>query len=499
MTGAEVVAAMGHRLDVVGVVANGAGAVVVFVFLAFLLPISVEGTDSGAVVIRNSVIFGVYLGLALFVGTLWGRRRGARLTAWLLSERAATEAERRQALRHPFALVTTSAVLWGGAAVVFGALNAGVSLRVAVVVPVTILLGGLSTCALIYLLAERELRPVVALALAEGQPVRPVAPGIVVRLVLTWSLATGVPLLGIVVVAVDALDGSGQSADTAVAVLFLSAVALSVGLGGVIYAARSVSEPVADLRRALARVAEADFAVHVPVDDASEVGLLQDGFNRMVAGLAEREQLRDLFGRHVGRDVARAAVEGGVSLGGEEREVAALFVDVVGSTGLAAERPPAEVVDLLNRFFAVVVAVVEAHDGMVNKFEGDAALCVFGAPVPLVDPAGAGLATARLLGSRLREELPDIDVGIGLSAGTVVAGNVGAEERFEYTVIGDPVNEAARLCELAKGEPGRVLASERALRAAGDGEARRWRLGGVVTLRGRHDPTRLASVSPGPE
>ena len=177
---------------------------------------------------------------------------------------------------------------------------------------------------------------------------------------------------------------------------------------------------------------------------------MQSGFNRMVAGLREREQIRELFGRHVGEDVARTALTNGTQLGGEVREVAALFVDLVGSTQMAAEQPPQEVVKLLNRFFAIVIDVVGRHGGWVNKFEGDAALVVFGAPVEDDACASSALAAARDLDARLRRDLPSLVAGIGVSAGPALAGNVGAEHRLEYTVIGDPVNEASRLCELAK-------------------------------------------------
>ena len=204
--------------------------------------------------------------------------------------------------------------------------------------------------------------------------------------------------------------------------------------------------------------------------------------------------MRDLFGRHVGDDVARAALDGDMQLGGEVREVGVLFLDIVGSTTLAAERPPEEVVGLLNEFFAVVVEVTEAHHGLVNKFEGDAALCVFGAPTSRDDPAGDALCAGRELRDRLRADVPDVDYGIGVSFGSAVAGNVGAERRFEYTVIGDPVNEGARLCELAKQRPERLLASEAALRSAGAGESACWALGEAVTLRGRPEATRLATV-----
>jgi adenylate cyclase len=241
-------------------------------------------------------------------------------------------------------------------------------------------------------------------------------------------------------------------------------------------------------------VEDGDFEARVDIDDGSEVGLLEAGFNKMAEGLAEREQLRDLFGRHVGKEVASAALDGKVALGGELREVGVLFVDIVGSTTIAEERQAADVVGVLNSFFRIVVQVIEDNRGFVNKFEGDGALCVFGAPMAREDPAGAALCAARVLRERLQSELPDVDVGIGASAGRAVAGNVGAEERFEYTVIGDPVNEAARLSELAKRRPERMLAAGAAVAKAHWSEATRWRVGDSVTLRGRKAPTRLATL-----
>ncbi|KCG75642.1 hypothetical protein P965_01372, partial [Mycobacterium tuberculosis KT-0080] len=178
---------------------------------------------------------------------------------------------------------------------------------------------------------------------------------------------------------------------------------------------------------------------------------------------------------------------------GEERHVAVVFVDIVGSTQLVTSRPAAEVVMLLNRFFTVIVDEVNHHRGLVNKFQGDASLAVFGAPNRLSHPEDAALATARAIADRLASEMPECQAGIGVAAGQVVAGNVGAHERFEYTVIGEPVNEAARLCELAKSYPSRLLASSQTLRGASENECARWSLGETVTLRGHDQPIRLAS------
>jgi adenylate cyclase len=173
-----------------------------------------------------------------------------------------------------------------------------------------------------------------------------------------------------------------------------------------------------------------------------------------------------------------------------------VFVDVIDSTGLAMRHRPHEVVDLLNRFFAIVVDTIEEHCGWVNKFEGDAALCVFGAPSARPDAAGDALRAARALDERLVGTLTGASAGIGVSAGPAVAGNIGAQERFEYTVIGDPVNEAARLCELAKQRPERLLASHAVLRRADPTEAANWEVRDSILLRGRDEPTHVAVPRP---
>ncbi len=496
-SGAELALVVRQRLSRAAVVANGLGGVAVFAF-GLLAPGGPDPDDVTRLATVNGLTFVLFMATAFPLGIRLGRRTGAPLERWLLEERAATSEEQDLALSLPVRTTKVSIKIWAAAAVVFTAVNATYSFELALSAWVVALLGGTVCCTILYLLSERATRPVVARALAGRAPPRTRGPSVAARLTMAWTLVTGVPLLGIAGIAVADLAGARMD-DTlaAVSMLFLAVVGLGVGLCATVLAARSVGDPVRRVQEAMASVEQGEFDARVPVDDGSEVGQLQAGFNRMAAGLAERERLRDLFGRHVGQDVATAALDGELRLGGEEREVAVLFVDLVGSTTLAARRPPTEVVALLNAFFRLVVEAVERHGGWVNKFEGDAALCVFGAPTAREDPAGDALAAARELRDRLVAELPELDAGIGVSGGPAVAGNVGAEQRFEYTVIGDPVNEAARLCELAKKRPERVLASDAALERAGQAERRRWSFGEEVELRGRPVPTRLATLTDG--
>ena len=138
-----------------------------------------------------------------------------------------------------------------------------------------------------------------------------------------------------------------------------------------------------------------------------------------------------------------------------------------------------------------MVAAVDHRQGLINKFEGDAVLAVFGAPLRIQQPASAALATGRALATELRR-LPVADFGVGISAGSVFAGNIGAENRYEYTVIGDAVNEAARLADHAKECDTRVLSSGSAIAGADAAEQRHWTARGSTVLRGRITTTALA-------
>ncbi|RYJ05332.1 MAG: adenylate/guanylate cyclase domain-containing protein, partial [Actinomycetales bacterium] len=277
----------------------------------------------------------------------------------------------------------------------------------------------------------------------------------------------------------------------------LAGVILLFGLLVTALTARSVVNPLRSVTDALPQVRDGSYDTEVVVYDGTELGMLQAGFNDMVAGLREREAIRDMFGRHVGREVAEAASRGDVELGGETRFVSVLFVDLVSSTTYATEHSPTEVVGVLNRFFGVVVEEVAAHQGLVNKFMGDAVLAIFGAPVDLPDHAERALSAARTMAARLAAEVPEVGAGIGVATGEVVAGNIGDTTRFEYTVIGDAVNSASRLTDLAKKVPGQLLVMQETVDKAGDDEAGHWVASEPVTLRGRAEATQVAVLAEG--
>jgi adenylate cyclase len=480
-------------LVLVLLIANFVAAGITMLLVVFVVP--GRATEAAREALGDNAWFLlVFLGVVIPWVLVWSGRAARSVTRWIGADRDPHEREIRQLLRAPVRVLWMLGGAWTGAAVLFtlfnvwqsdagGSVTALLALRVYLVTQLT----GLTMAAFGYLVTERLLRPVAAIALQQGGLDHSVLPGITRRQLLGWATATGSPVLGLVIIGILAtIDRQGVTTGRlALAMIVLGSVALIFGMAVELLAARAVADPVRTVRAGMTDVRKGRLDVRIPVYDASDLGRLQDGFNRMAADLQDRARLRDLFGRHVGEDVARVALQQEVRLGGEEREVCALFVDIVGSTTLAAERGPDEVVGLLNRFFAVVVETVADHGGWVNKFQGDAALVVFGAPVDQPDAPDRALHAARVLGRRLCSEVPELQAGIGVSGGIAVAGYIGSEQRLEYTVIGDPINEAARLTEVAKDLDGMVAVAGRLVQQASAEERARWSHDHHETLRGR--------------
>ena len=432
-----------------------------------------------------------YIALAVPAGAALGFRGMLALRLWLAEGGPAGEAEKRFVLRAPLRLFLIQFALWLTAAVLFGALDLAYSTALALRVITIIVLAGAVTAACAYLLTEILLRPVAARALGDGQPGAAV-PGVATRLVLAWATGTGLPLIGLVALGVLAMTGdrSSDRHHLAVAMVVLGATGLIVGLLAVTVAARATADPVASVRRALSRVRQGDFRVRVPVYDGTQIGQLQMGFNEMVQGLAERERMREVLGAYVDPDVAERVLEEGVDLSGERVEVTIMFIDVRDFTGLVERTAPEAVLEALNALFTSSVEVIHEKGGRVDKFVGDGLLAVFGAPRRLGDHAARGLSAARAVAARARER-GQLEIGIGLDSGEVLAGNVGGAGRLEFTVIGDAVNVASRVEAVTRETGDVILLTERTRELLGEPERAGLQARERIELRGRREPLAL--------
>jgi adenylate cyclase len=412
---------------------------------------------------------------------------------WFVAGQEPNPDQRRSAKRLVGRQSAILSATWGVSGAVIALLNLRAGAAVAVPTLIGVVLGASAAVGTGLLLTQDGLRPILS-AVTEGSEGWVTVPSVQARMILMWVLCSALPSFAIAAIIFIRANGwvIAKTAPLEVPVLVVAIGAVLLGLPLMFLTSRSISDPLREVVDAMAKVEQGHLDISVGVYERSEIGLLQTGFNQMIAGLAERERVRDLFGRHVGANVARRAIEEGVSLSGDVQEAAILYIDLVGSTQLAATHPPEQVAEVLNDFFRIVVNAVDQKQGLINKFEGDAALAVFGAPLRSEGAASAALATARDLAAQLRR-LPVVDFGIGVSAGPVFAGNIGAENRYEYTVIGDAVNEAARLADLAKTSDRRILSSAAAIERADTAERRHWTSRGSEVLRGRSDATHISA------
>jgi class 3 adenylate cyclase len=229
-------------------------------------------------------------------------------------------------------------------------------------------------------------------------------------------------------------------------------------------------------------------AVCIPVtigDDHAAFGMAnssnQDGFTeedkRILAAIAkqadnalfedrERKKMRDTFSRYVSGDVLDIILKDSDALRPARHEATLLFSDLRGFTSLSETIEPEKVVGMLNEYFTVMTEIIIKNKGMLDKFVGDEIVAMFGAPVFFEDHAKRGVKTAvemqkafKDLHAKWRKQgLPSVGLGIGIDSGNVVVGNIGGEQRADYTAIGDHMNTAARLCSHAT--PGQILITQ---------------------------------------
>lgn len=232
---------------------------------------------------------------------------------------------------------------------------------------------------------------------------------------------------------------------TGVAVLIALLVSLALAHG--------LSVPIRELVGATEQIGEGNFGVRVPVRSQDDLGRLAKSFNEMAADLALKEKYHSILHTIADKDVAQQLLEGKIALGGELREATVMFCDIRGFTALTQNMDPAEVIALLNEHMTVLTKIVTEHHGVVDKFIGDSIMALFGAPKSYGDDAlNAVRCAQRMIAERTKLNETSryhIQIGIGLATGQVLAGNMGSADRSNYTVLGERVNLAARLCSVA--------------------------------------------------
>jgi class 3 adenylate cyclase len=248
----------------------------------------------------------------------------------------------------------------------------------------------------------------------------------------------------------------------------IGCVALGFAVPVTVGAAFSQSlRPIRDLAKATERVAAGDYSQRLPVVQDDDLGALTASFNRMQAGLAERQRLQAAFGIYVDPTLAARLLEQGDHVFiGERREVTVMFVDIRDFTPFAEANTAEDTVARLNALFEIVVPAVVDAGGHVNKFLGDGALAVFGAPNDLAEHADAAVNAAVLIHRLVAERFGgELRIGIGINTGMVIAGTIGGAGKLEFTLIGDTVNVAARVEQLTKTTGDAILLTEQSVDA----------------------------------
>lgn len=288
-------------------------------------------------------------------------------------------------------------------------------------------------------------------------------------------------------------------AETQRQLALVAAAVLVLGVGGGLAFVALLVGPIRRLRAGVERLTAGDLATRVPPTSQDEVGELTRAFNKMGESLQQKERIQRAFGRYASDYVLNRLLESpeGGDLGGAEREVTIVFVDVRRFTRLSEGLEARDVVALLNEVFQIVSDRILARGGTIDKFIGDSVMAYFGAPVPMADHAleavSTGVDIARAIDERnahLSDGRHRVELGLGIHTGVVVVGNIGSDRRTDFTAIGDAVNVAHRLEKLAR--PGEILVSEAVQRRVRG--SLKLRFEGERQLSGRVEPVHVYAV-----
>lgn len=296
--------------------------------------------------------------------------------------------------------------------------------------------------------------------------------------------------------------------DTISAITAATIFMILLGIVTAYYLGKRISRPIYDLMDASRAIHSGDYAYRIAGQRNDEIGYLIDAFNTMATGLLEKNQVENAFSRFVSPKVAKQIMSNldKVSLGGKRVEATALFADIVGFTSLSEKLPAEQIATMLNEYFSYISIASQLYHGTIDKYMGDCAMIVFGAPEEDEEHKFNAVSCAiliqrlveRLNVMRVQEGKEPIHFRVGINSGEMLAGNMGSNDRMQYTVVGEAVNLAARLHSVA--ERGQIIVTDYMVK---DKDVQ-WRIiahrHGAIRLRGIAEPVTtyvLTDLKPG--
>lgn len=240
--------------------------------------------------------------------------------------------------------------------------------------------------------------------------------------------------------------------------LYIMGILLIISFVIVYYFGKTITTPILRLFKATKQIEEGEFIINLKPTSGDEIGQLTSSFVHMGKGLEEREKMKDAFGKFVNKEIAEQVLKGEIKLGGERKKASVFFSDIRSFTAISEKLEPEEVVEFLNEYMTKMVNCVNDTHGVVDKYIGDAIMAIWGVPISKGNDTENAINGALMMRKELidfnvgrgGDKKPIIKIGSGINTGPVLAGQIGSEDKMEYTVIGDAVNLASRIEALNK-------------------------------------------------